>query len=357
MIEKSAGRLVVDASNSGGGAAVLLSYLAKSLRERSLPHIFLASVRVDVSGSPCKTVRGVRPISRQRTKLLRELEVGISPTSLLCFGNIPPSWKPANARVYTYFHNALLLSSTNRSFLSVRDRIRIFAIRSAMRIYRSNTDFWIVQTPLVKRLLVRSLGITNEKVLVVPFYSESEKMDTIDSEHRLDFFYSSSCLAHKNHLNLIKAFILLSKRGLNFSVGLTIDRDASVDLAKHADIAIKAGSKIVFLGSVSYAESLRLTQNSGAVIFPSLVETVGLGLVEAADAGKPVLVGDLAWPKEIVDTPYVFDPMSAESIADSIERYSESAERISARRIITNQIDELCRVLYEQFSLGESDGC
>ena len=312
-------KLVIDASNSGGGASVLLCFLAKVLRERSLPHVFLASDRLKLSESPCAYVSSVRPISSKRTRHLERLGVGSNDCTLLCFGNIPPLRKPKKTNTFTYFHNALLLASANRNCLSAKDLLKVFAIRMAIRFYSRNTDYWIVQTPLVKRLLLQSIKAGTNKVLVLPFFDELATYQAISpfTDSGYDFFYSSSFLAHKNHINLLHAIILLCKQGRPVSLGLTIGRDASKQVSSLADVAREKGAKIDFLGGISHSDCLRLTLSSKAIIFPSLIETVGLGLIEATDSGKPVLVSDLEWAKEIIETPYRFNPESPESIAET----------------------------------------
>jgi glycosyltransferase involved in cell wall biosynthesis len=59
----------------------------------------------------------------------------------------------------------------------------------------------------------------------------------------------------------------------------------------------------------------------GALIYPSTFESFGLPLIEARQAGLPVLASELDYVRDILDPEQVFDPESAISIARAVKRF------------------------------------
>jgi glycosyltransferase involved in cell wall biosynthesis len=81
------------------------------------------------------------------------------------------------------------------------------------------------------------------------------------------------------------------------------------------------GLKVQNGGQLSHQEVLALYKKSGAAIFPSTLESFGLPLIEARQAGLPVLASELDYVRDVLDPEQTFDPESALSIARAVKRF------------------------------------
>ena len=60
---------------------------------------------------------------------------------------------------------------------------------------------------------------------------------------------------------------------------------------------------------------------SRALIYPSTLESFGLPLIEARDAGLPILASELDYVRDTVDPEESFDPHSPISVARAVKRF------------------------------------
>lgn len=120
------------------------------------------------------------------------------------------------------------------------------------------------------------------------------------------FLYPSAALAHKNHLLLFQAallleqykckckFIICGKGTLDFSHGGGVVnpaiREAREFFLKHKDVLAQ---RVEFLGECSREKLERLYTTARAVVLPTKYEGFGLPLVEALTKNTPVLCSGL----------------------------------------------------------------
>lgn len=85
---------------------------------------------------------------------------------------------------------------------------------------------------------------------------------------------------------------------------------------------------MVFLGQLSRAEIAAALRTADALLMPSLVETVGLPMIEALSLGTPVIAADRPYAREFCQSgASYFDPHDAASLCGAIERM-ERMERM-----------------------------
>ncbi len=65
----------------------------------------------------------------------------------------------------------------------------------------------------------------------------------------------------------------------------------------------------------------RLYGMSRALVYPSVMESMGLPLIEARRAALAVIAAELDYLRDVVDPEQSFDPSSAMSIARAIKRH------------------------------------
>lgn len=78
---------------------------------------------------------------------------------------------------------------------------------------------------------------------------------------------------------------------------------------------------VIFLGALDRPQVAAALREADALVMPSLVETVGLPMVEASSLGTPVIAADRPYAREFCgDAATYFDPHDAGSLAAAIDR-------------------------------------
>ena len=158
------------------------------------------------------------------------------------------------------------------------------------------------------------------------------------------FLFVASGEAHKNHLRLIDALVILANQSVFPKLFLTLDPKSSAKLCEHIEeMKVHFGLNIVNKGLMAHKDILALYKTVDALIYPSLMESFGLPLVEASLAGLPVLASELDYVRDLVDPEETFDPKSSISIARSIKRFMKlQPDEVllqSPKNFITNILD------------------
>jgi glycosyltransferase involved in cell wall biosynthesis len=143
-----------------------------------------------------------------------------------------------------------------------------------------------------------------------------------------DFIYVATGEPHKNHPTLIEAWCLLAEQNLFPSLCLTLDQKISKQLCKLIESKQKAyGINVFNSGANTHDQIMSLYSQTRALIFPSILESFGLPLIEARDAGLPILASELDYVRDSIDPVQTFDPFSAQSIARAVKRFIEVEEK------------------------------
>lgn len=323
-------------NNSGG--LRLLEYLVTELQSKSIEYYLLADARCHGKFDDCKHVRYMNASLIERKKFYQAKKNRFS--SVLCFGNIPAPIK-LNVPVYTYFHNINLL--TLREAHSAKVKVVSWLKREVFRHYKKNTDYWLVQSSNTANELINHLGETPERVKLVPFYELPEGVARIANEHHGDdYVFVAVDVPGKGHQELLEAWRVLHKRGIDKTLHLTVQADSP--LVAELEEAQREGVKVVNHGVIPFKEVFELYKQSKAIIYPSHNESLGLGIVEAVTAGCDVIGSDLPFLHSICKPSAVFNPYSAESIAEAVEEY-EKGECGRSELTVRNQIEELISLI------------
>ena len=140
--------------------------------------------------------------------------------SIFCFSNIPPPFK-INRQVFIFFHNDNLIepSLVNKSY---GNKLILKLKSSYIKSFSFENYKWIVQTNYMKNRLNHFFKISHENIFVIPIFDDSN-VEFQSLKKRNDFLYVSDFQSHKNHDNLIKAFLLYSNKSKSYiNLHLTI---------------------------------------------------------------------------------------------------------------------------------------
>lgn len=322
-------RLFIHATNvhQGGGRA-LLDALLKALPP-SFEVLALLDVRMPIPKgiSESLEIKKVQPSLLERFKAEQWLEDKVTPTDIvLCFGNLPPLFK-LRGRSIVFLQNHYLIDHVSLSDFSLRTRARLSMERLWLSSRIVNADEFIVQTPTMKNLFAaKTQGRVSVRVL--PFMTESNgyarrisQVTELEVESA-NFLYVASGEPHKNHRNLIEAWCLLSGQGIYPTLRLTLDVNHFLKLCHDIEELRQLHKlNVINMGTLSHGDVLTLYKNVDALIYPSSFESFGLPLIEARQAGLPVLASELDYVRDVLDPEQTFDPESPISIARAVKRF------------------------------------
>lgn len=340
-------RLVIHAPNiHTGGGLVLLRAL---LQLETLP---LRMAFLDMRFMPhMPKISGAKFTYVQCSLIARlgaELRLWLSARSedtLLCFHGLPPLL-PYKGSVVVFLQNRLLIESRSLAGYPLPVRIRLWLERVWCRLLQRHCSLYIVQTPSMAALLKNWLR-RDVPVAVVPFAPlESIQSSTanISDGCKFDFVYVSSGEAHKNHRNLVEAWRLLAVSGYRPSLALTLDTQAYPELDAHiSQVATEHALRITNLGLLSKEVLNGLYQSVSAMVYPSMTESFGLPLIEAAKRGLPIIAPELDYVRDVVNPTETFDPSSPVSIARAVRRFLFVVEKPLEVRAVDAFLDEVLR--------------
>jgi glycosyltransferase involved in cell wall biosynthesis len=232
---------------------------------------------------------------------------------VLCLSNLGPLFK-LHARSVLFLQNRYLVDKNSDQYFP-SGLLRLWVLRFLLKYSIKNCDSIVVQSSSMKRLLG-----TKTPVNVWPF-AEELKGGTQGIKTR-DFLYIASGEPHKNHKRLLDAWKVLAEENIFPILTLTVDAAQFPQLASQIDSAKKSYNlKIENLGNLASDSLWSIYQSSRCVIFPSVLESFGLPLIEAKQHGMDIVASELDFVRDVADPAETFDPLSAVSIARAVKRY------------------------------------
>lgn len=325
--------------NKGGGA-VLLQYLI----EKILAHparekfFFLLDPRFDKPAALGSNYTVINNSIKDRIQFYKQHKDKY--TAVFCFANTPP---PVKLRVpaYTYFHNQKLLAAPRQKFK--RSWWRMYAKYLFVKRYNRNTNYYIVQTPHMVHEFT-AIGLKdNAHCLTIPFYDDRKYKGPHPpfAERPADeFVFISNPSPQKNYPVLLDAWEHLLAKGLTPKLHVTIDDTAPQLLARMHDLN-GMGTRIE---NHVYIDPKELYFSCPYLIFPSIMESYGLPLIEATDSGMKVLASDMPYVYDVIKPSLTFNPLDKISIANAVIRALN--EELPFPEIVTrNEVDKLIALL------------
>jgi len=316
--------------HQGGGRSLLLA-LVKALDGHGPGDVVLTVDSRMVLPQLAKNVliRTFKPtlIGRLLAECFLKQEVNVG-DQVLCFGNLPPLFL-LNGHVTVFVQNRYLVDSVRLNGFPIKTRLRLLAERLWLKARLKTADEVVVQSPSMKR----QLCFQNVSAHVIPFmgvhlaYVRSVPSNFVKKKFDFDFLYVASGEPHKNHVNLINAWSLLAREGIFPSLKITIDRSVFPELCNWIGrMCIENGLQIENMGEMGYSSILDLYASARALVYPSKFESLGLPLIEARQAGLPIIASELDFVRDAIDPEQTFDPNSSLSIARAIKRFLELQE-------------------------------
>ncbi|GHV89234.1 mannosyltransferase [Spirochaetia bacterium] len=194
-----------------------------------------------------------------------------------------------------------------------------------------NLDRIIAVSNWVKRELVEVAHVKESRIEVIPngidhtaFFPRPKNEESVvliqPFSFRRPYILYASRIEHpvKNHINLIRAFEIFKERTKHPHRLVLAGRDSKgAERVKEAAAASPYRNDIFFTGHFPAKSLPELYAGANMVVFPSMYEGFGLGVLEAMASGVPVACARAAsLPETAEHAALYFDPLDSEDMAD-----------------------------------------
>lgn len=189
----------------------------------------------------------------------------------------------------------------------------------------SNTKV-IVQTHWMKDAVLNNKLTRTEDIYILP-----PKINRIHNDVRSNhvnmasFFYPATGMVYKNHKLLFEASDILEKKGYKFNVYCTLTSEELNTLN------LKVPNSVHCLGRISRNEVMNRYKTE-VLVFPSLIETFGLPILEAAMSNDFIIIGNTSFGREILaeyKNKVFYDVKSVNDLVDKMEHCIKREYKIS----------------------------
>lgn len=310
--------------HQGGGRALLLPLLESAAASGPVTALLDKRLAATYQPPPNVQAKWVAPNIRARLQAEHWLKRQVAAQDrVLCFGNLPPL-RRLRCPVVVFMQNRFLIEQAALDSFGWKTRLRLLVERQWLSRTAHHADTFIVQTPSMHRILCQALNLPPSRAEISPFANLTSFVAhaATDNGQREGFVYPASGDPHKNHRILIEAWILLKKQGLTPTLHLTVEPRAYPALVEWID-AQRAMHELAIVnhGHVSIERLRSLYASAAGLVYPSFIESFGLPLIEAQQAGLEVIAAELDYVRDVVHPIQTFDPHSAVSLARAIKRF------------------------------------
>ena len=219
----------------------------------------------------------------------------------------------------------------------LRKSIEIPLFKYFLRSSCKKSETLIVQSNIMKNWVEQEIDSAVGKVQVVrpavPLMLMREfTTPIVGSESRTTFLYIGNDEPYKN----LKIIFETAKRCHSHQPNWTF----CLTTKKPKNFPEELTKNVRFLGSLGKQELLSEIENATALIMPSLVETVGLPLIEAHECGLPIVVADRPYAKELCGSAAIyFDPLDPQSLENALESIRKKSPE-NKRNVLLNTTSE-----------------
>ena len=269
-----------------------------------------------------------------------DIVVSLQNTGVLCL---------KNHKQVVYYHNPIALSSYKWSFFNKEERNMLmykYIYPKFVKLSTSKSTRFVVQTQYIKDVFVDYYKVNPESVTVLfPDISlvSIENVKPISFNHQeVHFVFPATPRLFKKHDTIVRSLSILKEKNpdlvKNIKIHFTLSKEALPKL--HALIhKFELDENFIFEGVLPITKLNELYKSSNCLLFPSVVETLGLPLVEAASFGLPVLVSDEEYSHAVIskyDGATFIPPFDYGKWAELIEDVCTKRPHFNPYRILGN---------------------
>jgi len=263
---------------------------------------------------------------------------------LFSLTNIAPS-RPVRPQV-VYCHQRKAFPGAGVPVWLLAQRLRLLVMRKLIVRGALASEAVIVQTNAMREQIETSEPRLRGRVRVIPSGYRTLSRDPVlrrsvrDALARCSrprLIYVTHPGVHKNHLALVRALPTIVKHEPSASLLLTLDPEHAhaayrrqLRMIEGETRRLGVAGHVVWLGVLSPDEVHFALRESDLLVFPSLAESFGLGLVEAMAAACPIAASDLPYAHDVAgDAAVYFKPRCPDSIAGCVVEALRGSNRAS----------------------------
>ena len=138
--------------------------------------------------------------------------------------------------------------------------------------------------------------------------------------------------------------ILYETYNINYKLILTVSDSYPVLISQIEKMRIK-GLNINNLGSVSHLEVLNIYNKIDYLIYPSLIESFGLPLIEAASLGCNIIAIDKGYVMDIISPSKTFSGNNVNDLVEIIIQIHEGLSLPKTKIIIENHMKQFIELI------------
>ena len=251
----------------------------------------------------------------------------------LFLNGIPPLFKiNSSNKVIILFQNVLLLNSSYNHYLTNFHKIKFTLIRLFIKKFLNHSYEILLQTKSMVKHFKNLTDKKNKIIINKEIHNEYFKnnflnkynleklrfeykffyeIENLVNSKNIIYFYPASFLKHKNHIRLIKAFENLpADIKKNIFILLTIN---AIDIKK-----LTYEKNIINLGKINRNYVNYLLKNSNFLVFPSLIESLGIPLLEAKYSKLKIISSYIDVISEVSEPLIKFNPENIYEISSAL---------------------------------------
>lgn len=280
--------------------------------------------------------------------LIKQAETEIRPD--IIYSILAPSYHHFKTVEVMRCANAwTVVGGVNKYALEVtpfRFRIRYFLKARLTRWLMRNTQYFVTQSEIAKMCIMRTVHTSPENVCVVSnvLPEAYQRMNPERGPHNgYEMVYASSPAVHKDYLILPRvASIMRNKFGMkDFRIHVTLP-ESTAQLPLFMAALKEYGVEDCFVnhGFLKQNDLAIVFSQCDLGLFPSLLETFSVTLLEYMHFNLPIVASDLDFNREVSgDAAVYFNPHDADDFAKKIYQvYSDSLLRDT---LLTNAVGRL----------------
>ena len=309
--------IISTASRFGGALSIYLQFLNHLEGEKGDNRYYIL---ID-SQMPIRKIAGVVFIPVKNSALKRIcfdfyglkrllLKKGISPDVIFSLQNTAVSC--GNVPQLVYYHQSLpffnykfnILSSTGRTYFFYHYLYPLY-----VKLLNNKNVKYIVQTDYMKECFTKTFSSVpcNNVYSYFPDVENVESNEVSDyvfDEGTYNFIYPALAADYKEHETLVYALKKLEEKEKDVCEKIRIHFTFTENSFPHLSNLIKnlhLEKNFVFQGRVEHGILLSMVKCCRGLLFPSVIETIGLPMLEAAALGVPIVANDLPFVHSVID--------------------------------------------------------
>lgn len=203
--------------------------------------------------------------------------------------------------------------------------------------------FVFAESEAGRQELIKFTNISEEKIKVVPIFAgncideqvseekQAEILKLYGLEKNKYFFYPAQFWAHKNHVNLIKAFWELNKKHPEYKLVLTGSDKGNKAYIQSLVEQLGLMDRVVFTGFVENVAINTFYKNATAMTMATFFGPTNMPPLEAMHIGCPVICSDIAGHREqLGDAALYFDPRDSKALTQCMEEVVANRDKYAA---------------------------